>query len=657
MSFQGRRECGSGGDVVQKKPKQRRNRNRKSRTPTVSSSINGYPLHEFGFQDSGFNNVQFQQNSPTFSNSTLLSPFFNIANGTVTGPTEMQGSVPSPIVDYLDADNDYVSGTPMSPTANALLPSNLFAFEDAPPNPKVATQAGDDIPPRTLPFDTMGFVASQSPMSQGSVSTSPRSSFNQAPAFSSFSPGPRDSSLHLESERNSTTMSPIGTNRPIGTPTGEGIEEGESAPKSNSRRFVNLLSNSFNRQRGKTIGFEGGPPALGQLRPSESHSFPKNNLPGLDPIGTRRRSGSHGSWANSLDFLHGTSRRTKPLERTNSDHSRRSATFNQFSPSFDPIDPNKLFDQLVSPRPSSIASFDNPLPAPSSDASAAFGWPSADHIQGNRLGCVGGANHWTDFRTGRISQSRPVSRPISPGANASTSSLSLFPGHVGYFASSTPTSGRPITPRLNPAAPTFQSRRSTPARTRSRSIERDSASINTNISGMSGTSLESVPTKDSILSRISALSRKKSNSKFNISWGRGRKKDVGVDDELEEEPIVDSATSSKGSLWSGWKKDGDQESGDEEAKGRLTPLAKESSPWLKGSQSGFFGAIGRAGAKKGDSADEDVKEREKGKNVKEKMKEKEKDDIGEKKGLGIFRRKAEKEKDKEDGNVTDADVE
>jgi len=130
-----------------------------------------------------------------------------------------------------------------------------------------------------------------------------------------------------------------------------------------------------------------------------------------------------------------------------------------------------------------------------------------------------------------------------------------------------------------------------------------------------------------------------------------------VDDELEEEPIVDSATSSKGSLWSGWKKDGDQESEDEEAKGRLTPLAKESSPWLKGSQSGFFGAIGRAGAKKGDSADEDVKEREKGKNVKEKIKEKEKDDIGEKKGLGIFRRKAEKDKDKEDGNVTDAVVE
>ncbi|KAF8243798.1 hypothetical protein K440DRAFT_589269 [Wilcoxina mikolae CBS 423.85] len=654
VSFQGRRESGSGGDAMQKKPKQRRNRNRKSRTSTVSSLINGYPLHEFGFQDSGFNNVQFQQNSPTFSNSTLLSPFFNIANGTVTGPSEIPGSIPGPIMDYLDADSDYISGTPMSPTANALLPSNLFAFEDAPPNPKAASPVGEDIPPRALPFDAMGFVAPQSPMSSGSVSTSPRSSFNHIPAFSSFSPGPRDSSLHLELERNSTTtISPIGTNRPIGAPNGEGIEEGESAaPKSNSRRFVNLLSNSFNRQRGKTVGFEGGPPALGQLRPSESHSFPKNDLPGLDPIGTRRRSGSHGSWANSLDFLHGTSRRTKPLERTNSDRSRRSATFNQFSPSFDPIDPNKLFDQPVSPRPSSIASFDNPLPAPSSDASAAFGWPSADHFQGNRLSGVGGAN-WTDFRTGRISQSRPVSRPISPGANASTSSLSLFPGHVGYFASSTSTSGRPITPRLNPAAPTFQSRMSTPVRTRSRSIERDSASINTDISGLSGTSLESVPTKESILSRISALSRKTSNSKFNLSWGRGRRKDAGVDDELEEEPIVDSATSSKGSLWGGWKKDGDQESEDEDSKGRLTPLAKESSPWLKGSQSGFFGAIGRAGAKKGDSADEDVKEREKGKNVKEKVKEKEKDDVGEKKGLGIFRRKAEKEKDREDAMATD----
>lgn len=144
-----------------------------------------------------------------------------------------------------------------------------------------------------------------------------------------------------------------------------------------------------------------------------------------------------------------------------------------------------------------------------------------------------------------------------------------------------------------------------------------------------------------------------------------------MDDELEEEalPVAGSGASiSKGSLWSGWRKDGEQqqqqqqESEDEEAKGRLTPLAKESSPWLKSSQSGFFGAIGRG--KKGDSVvEEDGKdkererekerekggEKEKGKSAKDRDRDRE--DAGEKKGLGIFRRKAEKEKERDESGV------
>jgi len=609
---------------MQKKPKQRRNRNRKSRTQAGSSSSNAYPMHESSLQDRSHFNMQFQQISPTFSNSVPSGSFFNIANGTVA---EVPGSEAGPTTDpYMDADSDsYIGGTPMSPTANSLLPSNLFAFEDAPPN-HGGSPTEDDGETRRLRFDNLkGFVVPQSPMSSGSVSTSPRSSFNHIPLFSNLSPGARDSHHHLESSDRGASLPPIGSNR-LST-----VADGEStAPKSNSRRFVNLVSNSFNRQRGKTIGFDGGPPMLGQMQPAESHSFPKNDPPGLDPIGTRRRSGSHGSWSTSLDFLNG---RTKGLGRTNSDHSHRSATFNQFNPSFDPIDPNRLFDRPASPRPSSIASFDNPLPAPSSDASAAFGWPSADsanHSHGSRL--MGGS-YWADFHTGRVSSSRPV----TPNAtNASTSSLSYFPTQ-GYFAS--PTNGRPVTPRLNPAAPTFQSRMSTPVRlpgSDSGRRDRDSISVNTDISGASGASLEHVATKESILSRFSSLSRKGSTGKFNISWGRGKKKDVADEDLVEE--VASAASSSKGSLWSGWKKEGENESEDEEGKGRLTPLAKESSPWLKGSQSGFFGAIGRT-SKKAESIAEDEKEKER-----EKGKEKDEGERKEK-GLGIFRRKAEKEKE------------
>ena len=588
---------------MQKKPKQRRNRNRKSRTQAGSSSSNVYPMHKSSPQEGTHFNMQFQQISPTFANSIPSSPFFNIANGAVTGPTEMPGSEAGPILDpYLDADLDgYVGGTPMSPTANSLLPSNLFAFEDAPPSLR-RSPTEDDTEIRRMRFDALkGFVVPQSPMSSESVSTSPRSSFNHIPLFSNLPPGARDSHHHLESSERGTTMSPIGSNRLSAVGDGE-----SAAPKSNSRRFVNLFSNSFSRQRGKTVGFDGGPPMLGQTQPTESHSLPKNDPPGLDPIGTRRSSGSHGSWSTSLDFLHG---RTKALGRTNSDHSRRSATFNQFNPSFDPIDPNRLFDRPASPRPSSIASFDNPLPAPSSDASAAFGWPSADlinHSHGNR---PMGGNYWADFHTGRVSSSRPVSCPISPNsASGSTSSLSHLPSQ-SFFAS--PTNGRPVTPRLNPAAPTFQSLMGTPTRPPgSDSPHRgpDSISVNTDISGASGASLEHVATKESILSRFSSLSRKGSTSKFNISWGRGKKKDA-LDEELTEE-VASAASSSKGSLWSAWKKEGENESEDEEGKGRLTPLAKESSPWLKGSQSGFFGAIGRT-SKKAESVVEDEKEREK----------------------------------------------
>jgi hypothetical protein len=652
LSFQGRRESSSGADSLQKRPKQRRHRNRKSRTQTSTSSLSGYSMPESVYRDGmAFSTMQFQQISPKFSNSNPSSPFFNIANGTVTGPLDIPCPEAGPMMDpFTDSDN-YINGTPMSPTANALLPSNLFAFEDVPTS-LGALASGDDVESRTSPFDALSFIAPQSPMSSGSVSTSPRSSFNHIPLFSGLSPGGRGSGHHLEgSERPASTISPIGFNRPRVTPS---VEDDSTAPKSNSRRFANLFSNSFARQRGKTVGFEGAPPMMGQLRPSETHSFPKNAPPGLDPIGTRRRSGSHGSWSTSLDFLHG---RAKALGRTNSEHSRRSATLNQFNPSFDPIDPNRLFDHPSSPRPSSIASFDNPLPVPSSDASIAFGWPSSAELVNHspsRLGIGSGGSNWADFRNIRMSSnSRPASRPISPNAaNASTSSLSLYPLHA-HFASPTTaaTAGRPITPRLNPAAPTFQSRTNTPARTtRSReedTRDRDCVSINTDISVASGASLENVSTKDSILSRFS-LSRKGSNAKFNISWGRGKKKDA-ADDELEEEAsqgaAAAAALSSKGGLWSAWKKDGDVESEDEEAKGRLTPLGKESSPWLKGSQSGFFGVIGRT-SKRGEAVDDEKENDKIGEKEKDADDSFERKDVAEKKGLGIFRRKADKDREK-----------
>lgn len=596
-----------------KKAKQRRNRNRKSRTQTVSSPTGIVAPQDARFPDVSAGSMSIGQMNVPFSGGMNPSPFFNIANGTVGAPAESPGPA---LKASFSMDLDRISGgAPMSPTANSLLPSNLFAFEDSPPSPKGSASLLEDGQSRHSGVDPLGFMAPQSPMSSGSVSTShvssPRSSFHHIPMFPNVSsdgdPGERGNSISL-----------------IGSELGQlGSSEEESI--SGGRRFVKLLSGGFNRQRGKTIPLDGGP-LLGSLKPSESHSFPKSpHPPGLDPIGTRRRSGSYGSWTTGLEFLHGG--RKKPLERTDSSSSRRSG-FNHFSPSFDPIEPGKLFDTTVSARPSSIASFDNLLPAPSSDVSAAFGWPAAPPAieqPRNRVSLLGG--RWSDFASSRPNPSRPVSRPTSPNANTSTTNFSL--SHLPYQST------RPVTPRLNPAAPTFEA----PAALKEENAS-SAISINTDTSN---TSNVSETPKDSLLSRFSALSKKGSTSKFNISsaWKKDggffsrKSKDSDVEDG-EEGPIT-SATSTpligSGSGGGGgggiggvsplpWKdKSGFFGRGKKNEDDEEEELKSGS-----GSGSGFFGTIGR---RKADKEDESGA-------VGEKEKEK-------KEGLGIFGRKKEKE--------------
>jgi len=588
-----------------KKAKQRRNRNRKSRTQTISSPTGIVAPQDARFPDVSAGNMSIGQMNVPFSGGMNPSPFFNIANGTVGAPTESPGPA---LKASFSADLDRI-GAPMSPTANSLLPSNLFAFEDSPPSPKGSASLLEDGQSRHSGIDPLGFMAPQSPMSSGSVSTShvssPRSSFHHIPMFPN---APSDGSPGDGERGNSISL--------IGSGLGQ-LGSGEEGGISGGRRFVKLLSGGFNRQRGKTIPLDGGP-LLGSLKPNESHSFPKSpHPPGLDPIGTRRRSGSYGSWTTGLEFLHGG--RKKPLERADSNNSRRSG-FNHFSPSFDPIEPGKLFDTTVSPRPSSIASFDNLLPAPSSDVSAAFGWPAAPPIieqPRNRVGLLG--SHWSDFASSRPNPSRPISRPISPNANTSATGLSL--SHLPYQST------RPATPRLNPAAPTFEAPAALGEENASSAI-----SINTDTSN---TSNVSETPKDSLLSRFSALSKKGSTSKFNISsaWKKDggffsrKSKDSDVED--GEEGPVTSATStpligSGGGIggvsplpWkdkSGFFGRGKRNEDDDEEE------LKSGS----GSGSGFFGAIGRRKADKEDESGA-VGEKEK------------------KEGLGIFGRKREKE--------------
>ncbi|PWW75599.1 hypothetical protein C7212DRAFT_297518, partial [Tuber magnatum] len=283
-----------------KKAKQRRNRNRKSRAQTISGPTGVAAQQDARFPDVSAGSMSVGQTSVPFSGVMSPSPFFNIANGTVGAATESPGKGP------FSMGLDRMSGgAPMSPTAKSLLPSNLFAFEDSPLSPKGSASLLEDGQSRHSGIDPLGFIAPQSPISSGSVSTShvssPRSSFHHIPMFPNMS---SDGSPGGAEHDNSISL--------LGSGLGQlGSSEEESI--SGGRRFVKLFSGGFNRQRGKTIPLDGGP-LLGSLKPNESHSFPKSpHPPGLDPIGTRRRSGSYGGWTAGLEFLHGG--RKRPLER------------------------------------------------------------------------------------------------------------------------------------------------------------------------------------------------------------------------------------------------------------------------------------------------------------------------------------------------------
>lgn len=215
------------------------------------------------------------------------------------------------------------------------------------------------------------------------------------------------------------------------------------------------------------------------------------------------------------------------------------------------------------------------------------------------------------------------------------------------------------------------------------SINTDTSALTASTTGTSGASLEMVPTKESILSRFSALSRKGSTSKFNISWKKEKsEKEKENKDKDKDEGLISgsglldpsstisppSATPTSRHLWQPWKKAESDVSADEkdhkeekekkdkkkekekdeDKDGSSALSAKEgSSPWLKSTQSAgtFFGTIGRRKVteKKEDDAAAGGSEAD--------------DDLptptveqpSEKKGLGIFgRRKTEKKEEKAD---------
>jgi hypothetical protein len=442
------------------RPKARRNRQRKSRTNTISSLVAAYPNMDTVFPPAAaYNNITSQAlPSPNFAPGPYFDPNVNAGLSSMSDHSGMS-----------DADiTSLTAGAPLSPTATNLLPSNIF-FDD------------DDVPDnasRNMGQPILG------PAFDAELQQSPESSSRSASLFNS--PRTSQPSLQLfkqtrdsfgEEARNSSARQSLGSDfGAIGSPNTNPMPP----PKS---RLGELFTFS-NKQRAKTMQ-EG--PALGTLKAGQSQSFNE----AVSETNKNRRTSFSAGWSG-LPFLN----RGHPTEASEgngpvlgrsgsgSGIARRRRAFGMWGSSID--DPTAAGDDgrsPGSPRPASIASSD--LPRPSSE-SAPFGWaPSMDREVGVRNSPL--ATNWSlnlnressalaqPWSTSRSTSRRPsILNGSTTNLNPSgfvleedeilpTNELGLLdspPPNVGVIGTRPPsqmsTGPGAVNPTLNPTAPTFK---------------------------------------------------------------------------------------------------------------------------------------------------------------------------------------------------------
>ena len=540
-------------EAIRKGMRPRRPRQRGSLASSVSSptsnhlAIEPYPAtHSLHQQTTGA--------SPTFSGPT----FFNLKNGmTLIAPMEEPVSTP----DEIDA---LTGGAPMSPRADALLPANLLGDESA------DDEANNDVTlpgqtaaseSRHMPFPTIG------PSSLiGDAQGSPSPVSSSSPSFSS----PRESLKYfLDPDRRSLQSGRISIDQP----------EVADNPQSASRKLTGLFS--FSRQRGKTLADE--PPMLGSLKQGESHSFPRNYGDSVDSLAAqRRRRGYSGNWPLTMTNLlprgsagdtggksSDPARLATPRGRFPNPFSglgKSSAPTPAYDPfatrsdSFDASVMGALRGDALSSRPSSIYSFDN-LPRPSTE-SQFHAWGSQDrsNLRGSPLADWGASSTWSRSQSRRPSVQYGSTSNLSLSAHIDEDFLEPsretqrpLQAPIGTRPTS---SQRPLTPKLNPAAPSFTTQffarradknkekaklkageKATPelgledASPPDSRKSKDTQSLATNVSttesrdslelttsGQSvGTPAESTPAKETFIQKL--ITRKSSSSKFSVgSW-------------------------------------------------------------------------------------------------------------------------------------------
>ncbi|PFH62120.1 hypothetical protein XA68_15081 [Ophiocordyceps unilateralis] len=325
----------------------------------------------------------------------------------------------------LAADIEFkASGETLSPSAQTLLPSNIFEESEE----ADAMGSKGSLMPEPKPARAAVEEGPQSPASSNlsfNVFPSPHGSAHNLP-FPQYTENGEGKSLNAAS---STTETPTA-----------------------GHKIASFLS-TLQRGRAAKCSDAGGPP-IGSLKPAQSQSFP--SAADEDAMGNRRRI-NIGSWVvRDSD----ASDRARPPSAAPIGTSRPLSALRPNPHKGSPVVAVSDREEELS-RPASIASTD--LPRPSTDSGSIWGAPGDSlALQKNRLWSRG-EGPWPSRSGSR--------RPSLQGSTALTTTLAsaedeilgedellnpeTLPSQVGVIGSRPPGAAKAMSQRLNPAAPTF----------------------------------------------------------------------------------------------------------------------------------------------------------------------------------------------------------
>lgn len=353
------------------------------------------------------------------------------------------GFAPGPFLDFSMEDDDMdddelralMAGAPLSPSAAALLPSNIFTDDEHEDDDEDEASSPVSHPAATSPFPPMQTASPaqepQSPTSarSGSLFSSPQGSQQHLP----FPPFPSND----ESERRSINSGYFSSPAPA---------HGQPATQK--------LANLFSFQRGKPQNGLDEPPQLGSLKHGQSQSFPRQDE--LDGVTNKRRI-SLSNW----NVFNRNSVGPDTMDTYGSPSGTRVFSARSLLPFGATRALTGVFDRdQGGSRPASIASAE--MQRPSTDSSSHLWPPHSEQQSFSRSRLVWSAenNTWSRAPSRRPSIGGSPSVLQTTLASADDEILDeedlmnpqVSPSQVGVIGS------RPMKknlPKLNPAAPSF----------------------------------------------------------------------------------------------------------------------------------------------------------------------------------------------------------